>query len=36
MAIDMTKKVPVHEQDPKVRAKNFEEVCRCYKEVEAV
>jgi glutamate synthase (NADPH/NADH) small chain len=28
--MDMTKKIPVHEQDPKVRATNFEEVCLGY------
>ena len=28
---DMMKKVPVREQDPKVRATNFEEVCLGYK-----
>ena len=27
---DMLKKVPVKEQDPKVRAANFEEVCLGY------
>ena len=27
---DMMKKVPVREQDPKVRATNFEEVCLGY------
>ena len=38
MAIDpkMLKKVPVREQDPKVRATNFEEVCLGYNEEEAV
>ncbi len=35
MAIDMMKKVPVREQDPKVRAKNFEEVCLGYNKEEA-
>ncbi len=34
--MDMLKKVPVREQDPKVRAKNFEEVCLGYNEEEAV
>ncbi|MCI1726671.1 MAG: NADPH-dependent glutamate synthase [Lachnospiraceae bacterium] len=33
---DMMKKVPVREQDPKVRAHNFEEVCLGYNEEEAV
>lgn len=32
----MMKKVPVREQDPKVRATNFEEVCLGYNEEEAV
>lgn len=27
---DVLKKVPVREQEPKVRAKNFEEVCLGY------
>ena len=27
MAVDVLHKVPVREQDPKVRATNFEEVC---------
>ena len=30
------KKVPVREQDPKVRATNFDEVCLGYNEEEAV
>ena len=34
--MDMMKKVPVREQDPKVRAANFEEVCLGYNEEEAV
>ena len=34
--MDMMKKVPVREQDPKVRATNFEEVCYGYNEEEAV
>lgn len=34
--MDMMKKVPVREQDPKVRATNFEEVCLGYNEEEAV
>ncbi len=33
---DMTKKVPVREQDPKVRATNFEEVCHGYNQEEAM
>ena len=33
---DVLKKVPVREQDPKVRATNFEEVCYGYKREEAV
>lgn len=33
---DMLKKVPVREQDPKVRATNFEEVCYGYNREEAV
>ena len=33
--VDMMKKVPVSEQDPKVRAANFEEVCLGYNEEEA-
>ena len=35
MEIDMMKKVPVREQDPKVRATNFEEVCLGYNKEEA-
>ena len=34
--MDMFKKVPVREQDPKVRATNFEEVCYGYNKEEAV
>ena len=34
--MDMLKKVPVAEQDPKIRATNFEEVCLGYTEEEAV
>ncbi len=34
--MDMLKKVPVKEQAPEVRAKNFEEVCLGYDEQEAV
>ena len=33
---DMMKKVPVREQDPRVRASNFDEVCLGYNEEEAV
>ena len=33
--IDMMKKVPVREQDPKVRATNFDEVCLGYNKEEA-
>ena len=35
MAVDVLHKVPVREQDPKVRATNFEEVCYGYNEEEA-
>ena len=35
MAVSMTR-VPVREQEPLVRAKNFEEVCLGYSEEEAV
>ncbi|MGL5437891.1 MAG: NADPH-dependent glutamate synthase [Lachnospiraceae bacterium] len=34
--MDVMKKVPVREQDPKVRATNFEEVCLGYNQDEAV
>ena len=34
--MDMMKRVPVREQDPQVRAKNFEEVCLGYNEEEAM
>ncbi|EPY2301197.1 NADPH-dependent glutamate synthase [Clostridium sporogenes] len=34
--MDRIKKIPVREQDPKVRATNFEEVCLGYNEEEAV
>ena len=34
--IDMMKKVPVREQDPKVRATNFDEVCLGYNKEEAM
>ena len=33
--MDVLKKVPVREQDPKVRATNFEEVCYGYNVEEA-
>ena len=36
MAKDVLKKVPVREQDPKVRATNFEEVCLGYSQEEAM
>ncbi len=34
--MDVLKKVPVREQDPKVRAKNFDEVCLGYNQEEAM
>ncbi len=34
--MDMNKRVPVAEQDPKVRATNFEEVCLGYEKQEAI
>ena len=34
--MDMMKRVPIREQEPKVRATNFEEVCLGYSEEEAV
>ncbi|NFQ84269.1 dihydropyrimidine dehydrogenase, partial [Clostridium sporogenes] len=34
--MDKMKKIQVREQDPKVRATNFEEVCLGYNEEEAV
>ena len=34
--MDVLKRVPVREQDPMERAKNFEEVCYGYNEEEAV
>lgn len=34
--MDVLKKIPVREQDPKVRATNFEEVCLGYNQEEAV
>ena len=36
MEVDMMKKVPVREQAPEVRAKNFEEVCIGYNKEEAM
>ncbi len=36
MEIDVLKKVPVREQDPKVRATNFDEVCLGYNKEEAM
>jgi len=36
MEVDMLKKVPVHEQDPAARARNFEEVCEGYTKEEAM
>ena len=36
MAVDALKRVPVREQEPQVRAKNFEEVCLGYNQEEAV
>jgi glutamate synthase (NADPH/NADH) small chain len=36
MAMDRMKKTPIKEQDPKVRATNFEEVCLGYNEEEAM
>ena len=36
MVTDMFKRVPVREQDPKVRATNFEEVCLGYNREEAI
>lgn len=34
--MDMLKKVPIREQDPKVRAKNFDEVCLGYTKEQAI
>ena len=34
--MDMFKKIPVSEQEPKVRATNFDEVCYGYTKEEAV
>ena len=36
MDFDVMKKVPVSEQDPQVRATNFDEVCLGYTKEEAV
>lgn len=36
MAVDVLKRVPVREQDPAVRAKNFDEVCLGYNKEEAM
>ena len=36
MEVDVLKRVPVREQDPKVRATNFEEVCYDYNEFKAI
>lgn len=36
MEVDVLKRVPVREQDPKVRATNFEEVCYGYNKEEAM
>lgn len=36
MEVDVLKRVPVREQDPKVRAANFEEVCLGYNKEEAM
>lgn len=36
MEVDVLKRVPVREQDPQVRAKNFEEVCLGYNKEEAM
>lgn len=36
MEVDVLKRIPVREQEPKVRATNFEEVCLGYNEEEAV
>ena len=34
--MDVMKKVPVREQEPQVRARNFEEVCLGYNKEEAM
>ncbi len=36
MQVDRMKRVPVSEQEPKVRAKNFKEVCLGYNEERAI
>ena len=36
MAMDLLKRVPVREQDPQVRAHNFDEVCLGYNREEAM
>ena len=36
MEVDVLKRVPVREQEPKVRAANFEEVCLGYNKEEAM
>ena len=36
METDVLKRVPVREQEPKVRAANFEEVCLGYNKEEAM
>ena len=36
MEVDVLKRVPVREQEPKVRATNFDEVCLGYNKEEAV
>ena len=36
MDFDVLKKVPVSEQDPQIRATNFDEVCLGYTKEEAV
>ena len=36
MEVDVLKRVPVREQEPDVRAKNFEEVCLGYNKEEAM
>ncbi|MFA9463033.1 MAG: NADPH-dependent glutamate synthase [Velocimicrobium sp.] len=36
MEVDVLKRIPVREQEPKVRAKNFDEVCLGYNEEEAM
>ena len=35
MEVDVLKRVPIREQDPKVRATNFDEVCLGYNAEEA-